>query len=84
MRGGLASASSLASRFITSKIPISSNEGVKSIEHMLLEPVLTGGLYAFSRKTLDNSNDYLMDALVGAGSCVASGYLVSPIDRFFS
>ena len=84
MRGGLAGASSLASRFITSKIPISNNEGIKSIEHMLLEPVLTGGLYALSRKTLDNSNDYMSDALLGVGSCVAAGYLVSPVDRFFS
>ena len=84
MRGGLAGASSLTSRFITSKIPISNNEGIKSIEHMLLEPVLTGGLYALSRKTLDNSNDYMSDILVGGGSCVAGGYLVSPIDRFFS
>ena len=84
MRGGLAASSSIVSRFITSKIPISNNEGIKSIEHMLLEPVLTGGLYAFSRKTLDNSNDYLSDALVGGGSCVSAGYIASPIDRFFS
>jgi hypothetical protein len=26
----------------------------------------------------------LSDALVGGGACVGSGYLVNPIDRFFS
>ena len=84
MRGGLAGASSLASRFITSKIPISNNEGIKSIEHMLLEPVITSAIYAISRKSFENSNDVMTDGLVCGAANVGAGYLVSPIDRFFS
>jgi hypothetical protein len=84
MRGGLAAGSSLISRFATSKIPISSNEGIKSIEHMLLEPIICSAVYAISRKSFDNSNDYMTDGLVCGAANVGAGYLVSPIDRFFS
>ena len=43
-RAGIAAGAVLGSKFITSKIPISSNEGVKGLESMLLTPVMCSGL----------------------------------------
>jgi hypothetical protein len=81
--GAIAGGATLVSRYGISMIPSPSSEGLRSIEHMALGPVLTGGAYALGRKMLQGSNDLMMDGIVGGATCVASGYLESPIDRFF-
>ena len=76
--------SCLGARFLVSKIPnISSNEGVVSLKNMALEPAITSALYVSGRKIVDNSTDYMRDGLISGAASVASGYLMSPIDRFF-
>ena len=81
--GGIAAGATLVSRYGISMIPSPSSEGLRSLEHMALGPVITGGAYALGRKMLQGSNEMIMDGIVGAGACVASGYLETPIDRFF-
>ena len=81
--GAIAGGATLVSRYGISMIPSPNNEGIRSIEHMALGPVITGGAYALGRKMHQGSNELIMDGIVGAGSCIASGYLETPIDRFF-
>ena len=81
--GGIAAGATLVSRYGISMIPSPSSEGLRSLEHMALGPVITGGAYALGRKMLQGSNEMIMDGIIGAGACVVSGYLESPIDRFF-
>ena len=83
MAGGIAAGIIALSRIAIGMIPSPSSEGLRSIEHMALQPLMTGAAYAMGRKMLQGSNDLMMDGIVGAGSCVVSGYLESPIDRFF-
>ena len=81
--GALAGGASALSRVAIGMIPSPSSEGLRSLEHMALQPVMTGAAYAMGRKMLQGSNDFMMDGLVGSGACVVSGYLETPIDRFF-
>ena len=81
--GALAGGASAVSRIAIDMIPSPSSEGLRSIEHMALQPLMTGGFYALGKKVLQNSDNLMMDALVGGGACVVSGYLETPIDRFF-
>jgi len=81
--GALAGGSAALSRMAIGMIPSPSSEGLRSLEHMTLQPLMTGVGYAMGRKMLQGSNDFLMDGAVGAGACVVSGYLETPIDRFF-
>ena len=81
--GALAGGASALSRAAIGMIPNTSSEGIRSIEHMALQPVLTGAAYAIGRKMVQGSNEFLMDSAVAAGSCIVSGYLETPIDRFF-
>ena len=81
--GALAGGASAVSRIAIGMIPSPSSEGLRSIEHMALQPLMTGAAYAMGRKMLQGSNELIMDGVVGAGSCVVSGYLETPIDRFF-
>ena len=81
--GALADGASAVSRIAIGMIPSPSSEGLRSLEHMALQPLMTGAAYAMGRKMLQGSNDLMMDGVIGAGSCVVSGYLESPIDRFF-
>ena len=83
MSGALAGGATALSRIAIGMIPSPSSEGLRSIEHMALQPIMTGGMYAMGRKMLQGSNELMMDGLVGAGACVVSGYLETPIDRFF-
>ena len=80
--GALAGWASALSRIAIGMIPSPSSEGLRSLEHMALQPVMTGAAYAMGRKMLQGSNDLMMDGVVGAGSCILSGYLETPIDRF--
>ena len=82
-KGFLGAGACLGARFLISKIPITSNEGIKSVQHMVMEPALTSGMYIVGRRMVDDSKDYMRDAVISASSSVAAGYLVSPIDRFF-
>ena len=83
-RALIGAGSCLAARFLVSKIPnITDNEGVVSLKGMLLEPGMTAGMYIVGRKVIDNSTDYMRDGLLSGGASVVSGYLMSPIDRFF-
>ena len=83
-RALIGSGSCLAARFLVSKIPnITDNEGVISLKSMALEPGMTAGMYIVGRKVIDNSTDFLRDGLLSGGASVVSGYLMSPIDRFF-
>ena len=50
---------------------------------MALEPGMTAGMYIVGRKVIDNSTDYMRDGLLSGSASVISGYLMSPIDRFF-
>lgn len=81
--GALAGGSAALSRMAIGMIPSPSNEGMRSLEHIALQPALTGVGYAMGRKMLQGSNDFLMDTAVGGSSCILSGYLETPIDRFF-
>ena len=81
--GAIAGGATLVSRYGVSMIPSPNNEGLRSMEHMALGPVITGGAYALGRKMLQGSDDLMMDGIVGIGACVASGYLETHIDRFF-
>ncbi len=81
--GALAGGATALSRIAIGMIPSPSSEGLRSIEHMALQPLMSGGAYALGRKMLQGSNELIMDAVVGAGACVVSGYLETPIDRFF-
>jgi len=81
--GALAGGSAALSRMAIGMIPSPSNEGLRSLEHMALQPVMSGVGYAMGRKMLQGSNDFLMDTAVGGSSCILSGYLETPIDRFF-
>ena len=83
MAGGIAAGSIVLSRIAIGMIPSPSSEGLRSLEHMALQPLMTGAAYAMGRKMLQGSNELMMDGVIGAGSCVVSGYLESPIDRFF-
>ena len=83
-RGLIGAGSCLAARFLVSKIPnITENEGIISLKNMSLEPATTAGMYIVGRKVIDNSTDYMRDGLLSGGASVVSGYLMSPIDRFF-
>jgi hypothetical protein len=83
-RALIGAGSCLAARFLVSKIPnITDNEGVVSLKGMLLEPATTAGMYVIGRKVIDNSTDYMRDSLVAGSASVVSGYIMSPIDRFF-
>ena len=83
-RALIGAGSCLAARFLVSKIPnITDNEGLISLKSMALEPVTTAGMYIVGRKVIDNSTDYMRDGLLSGGASVVSGYLMSPIDRFF-
>ena len=81
--GALAGGATALSRIAIGMIPSPNSEGLRSLEHMALQPVMTGAAYAMGRKMLQGSNELMMDGVVGAGSCVVSGYLETPIDRFF-
>ena len=81
--GALAGGATALSRIAIGMIPSPSSEGLRSIEHMALQPLMTGAAYAMGRKMLQGSNELIMDGVIGAGSCVVSGYLETPIDRFF-
>ena len=54
-----------------------------ALKNMALEPLTTSLMYIGGRKIVDNSTDYLRDGVISASASVASGYLMSPIDRFF-
>ena len=83
-RALIGAGSCLAARFLVSKIPnITDNEGIISLKNMTLEPGMTAGMYIVGRKVIDNSTDYMRDGLLSGGASVVSGYLMSPIDRFF-
>ena len=83
-RALIGAGSCLGARFLVSKIPnITDNEGVISLKNMALEPATTAGMYIVGRKVIDNSTDYMRDGLLSGGASVVSGYLMSPIDRFF-
>ena len=81
--GALAGGATALSRIAIGMIPSPSSEGLRSLEHLALQPIMTGAAYAMGRKMLQGSNELIMDGVVGAGSCVVSGYLETPIDRFF-
>ena len=81
--GAIAGGATAISRVAIGMIPSPSNEGLRSLEHMALQPLMSGVGYAIGRKMLQGSNDLMMDGVVGAGACVVSGYLETPIDRFF-
>jgi hypothetical protein len=81
---GIAAGSSLASRTLIGFIPKPKNEGLRSVEHMILQPIGTGVMYSGGRMLLDRYKSNLFkDMVVGAGSCVVAGYISTPIDRFF-
>ena len=83
-RGLIGAGSCLAARFLVSKIPnITDNEGIISLKNMALEPATTAGFYVIGRKVIDNRTDYMRDGLVSGSASVVSGYLMSPIHRFF-
>ena len=83
-RALIGAGSCLGARFLISKIPnITSNEGVISLKGMLLEPTTTAGMYIVGRKVIDNSTDYMRDGLLSGAASVASGYIMSLIDRYF-
>ena len=83
-RALIGAGSCLGARFLISKIPnITDNEGVIGLKNMALEPLTTSLMYIGGRKIVDNSTDYLRDGVISASASVASGYLMSPIDRFF-
>ena len=83
-RALIGAGSCLGARFLVSKIPnITDNEGIISLKNMALEPLTTSMMYIGGRKIVDNSTDYMRDGLVSGAAGVASGYLMSPIDRFF-
>ena len=83
-RALIGAGSCLASRFLISSIPnISSNEGIINLKNVTLEPLSTSLMYIGGRKIFDNSTDYMRDGLVSGAASVASGYIMSPIDRYF-
>ena len=83
-RALIGAGSCLAARFLISSIPnISSNEGIINLKNVSLEPLSTSLMYIGGRKFFDNSTDYMRDGLLSGGASVVSGYLMSPIDRFF-
>ena len=81
--GALAGGATALSRIAIGMIPSPSSEGLRSLEHLALQPLLSGFGYAMGKKFIMNSNELMMDGIVGAGACVISGYLETPIDRFF-
>lgn len=80
---GIVAGATAAARIGIGLIPSPSSEGLRSIEHMALQPVMTGALYALGRKMIQNSDNMLMDGVHGALACVGSSYLETPIDKFF-
>jgi len=83
-RALIGAGSCLSARFLVSKVPnITDNEGVISLKNMSLEPLTTSLMYIAGRKIVDNSTDYMRDGLISGAASVASGYLMSPVDRFF-
>ena len=82
--GAIAGGATALSRIAIGMIPSPNSEGLRSLEHMALQPIMSGAAYSMARKMLQGSNEsFMMDSLIGGSSCVISGYLESPIDRFF-
>lgn len=79
---GIVAGAVFGSDFVLKKISIGS-DNVKGLEQTLLKPVATGAMYALGRKYMLNKPNFVMDAAVGGATCLASGYLGSPIDKFF-
>jgi hypothetical protein len=81
--GAIGAGASFGSRALTGVIKKPSHEGLKAVEHMVLEPVMTGAIYTAGRMIVERSRDPVKDAMVGVGSSIVGGYISSPIDRFF-
>lgn len=80
---GIMAASVVASELVVGKVPISDDEGIKSIESIVLQPALSGAFYAGGRYFMHGNKNFVYNGAVGAGANVASTYLTSPIERFF-
>jgi hypothetical protein len=83
MAGGIAAGSIALSRIAIGMIPSPSSEGLRSLEHMALQPLMSGVGYAMGKKFIMNDSDLMMNSVIGGASCVISGYMETPIDRFF-
>lgn len=55
-------------------LAVSKNFGIREIENMVIEPILTGGIYAGGRYLMyGNTNELLDDVMKGAGIDLVSG-----------
>ena len=56
--------------------------GLRRVENMVIEPLISGGIYALLNKYYIGANSgFLGDFVIGAGTDVISGFAVAPIMR---
>ena len=78
---GSVAGSEMVSKWIMPEILHFSSKGLRSMEQMLLEPLITGALYSTGYGVVfkDKNNDYQHNSLFGAGVDLASGIPLKPI-----
>lgn len=60
-----------------------SDDNLEGVSKMLMKPAATAGLYTLGEKVINKNNDYVMNAVIGGGACVASSYFSTPINKYF-